>query len=74
MRAVPGRVWRAATYFSLCGGAALGFLAGFECVCLSCGSLLGDGETLERAFFLRGRDGLCARSAVGRPGRAAVGN
>jgi DNA repair protein RecO (recombination protein O) len=54
----PGRVWCAATYFSLWAVRLAGFLPDLN-ACLSCGAVLGDGETRERAFFLRGRDGLC---------------
>jgi len=53
-----GRVWCAATYFSLWAVRLAGFLPDLN-VCLSCGAVLGDGETRERAFFQRGRDGLC---------------
>jgi DNA repair protein RecO (recombination protein O) len=62
----PGRVWRAVTYFSLWAVRLSGFLPDLH-VCLGCGSLLADGETRERAFFIRGRDGLmcaeCRRAA-----------
>jgi DNA repair protein RecO (recombination protein O) len=55
-----GGVWRAVTYFSLWAVRLSGFLPDPN-VCLSCGSLLADGETRERAFFIRGQDGLmCA--------------
>jgi DNA repair protein RecO (recombination protein O) len=63
----PGSVWRAVTYFSLWAVRLSGFLPDLH-VCLGCGSLLADGETRERAFFIRGRDGLmCAefRRAAG---------
>ena len=67
MRAVEaGAVWRAVTYFSLWAVRLSGFLPDLN-VCLSCGSLLADSETRERAFFIRGRDGLmcaeCRRTA-----------
>jgi DNA repair protein RecO (recombination protein O) len=62
----PGSVWRAVTYFSLWAVRLSGFLPDLN-VCLSCGSLLADGETRERAFFIRGREGLlcaeCRRTA-----------
>jgi DNA repair protein RecO (recombination protein O) len=55
-----GGVWRAVTYFSLWAVRLSGFLPDPN-VCLSCGSLLRDGETRERAFFIRGQVGLmCA--------------
>ena len=61
-----GGVWRAVTYFSLWAVRLSGFLPDLS-VCLSCGSLLAEGETRERAFFIRGRDGLlcneCRRTA-----------
>jgi DNA repair protein RecO (recombination protein O) len=64
--AEPGSVWRAVTYFSVWAVRLSGFLPELN-VCLSCGSLLADGETRERAFFGRGRDGLlcaeCRRTA-----------
>jgi DNA repair protein RecO (recombination protein O) len=53
----PGSVWCAATYFSLWAVRLSGFLPELN-VCLSCGSLLADREAWERAFFIRGRDGL----------------
>ena len=60
-------VWRAVTYFSLWAVRLSGFLPDLN-VCLSCGSLLADGETRESgAFSCRGRDGLmcaeCRRTA-----------
>jgi len=62
----PGGVWCAVTYFSLWAVRLAGFLPDLN-VCLSCGSLLADGETREKAYFMRGRDGLmcgeCRRSA-----------
>jgi DNA repair protein RecO (recombination protein O) len=64
--AETGGVWRAVTYFSLWAVRLSGFLPDLN-VCLSCGSLLADRETRERAFFIRGRDGLlcgeCRRTA-----------
>jgi DNA repair protein RecO (recombination protein O) len=55
-----GGVWRAVTYFSLWAVRLSGLLPELN-VCLSCGSVLGDRETPERAFFNRGRAGLlCA--------------
>jgi len=54
------RVWRAVTYFSLWAVRLSGWLPELH-VCLSCGSLLDDPESPERAFFGRGRSGLiCA--------------
>jgi DNA repair protein RecO (recombination protein O) len=52
-----GDVWRAVTYFSLWAVRLSGWLPELN-VCLGCGSLLNDPETLERAFFSRGRAGL----------------
>jgi DNA repair protein RecO (recombination protein O) len=64
--AEPGGVWRAATYFALWAVRLSGFLPELN-VCLGCGSVLGDRETRERAFFVRGRAGLlcgtCRKSA-----------
>ena len=67
MRAAePGGIWRAVTYFSLWAVRLSGFLPDLD-VCLGCGSVLADGETWERAFFIRGRNGLlcgeCRRTA-----------
>jgi DNA repair protein RecO (recombination protein O) len=61
MRALePGSVWRAVTYFSLWSVRLSGFLPDLN-VCLGCGALLADGAMRERAFFVRGGDGLmCA--------------
>jgi len=52
-----GNVWRAVTYFSLWAVRLSGWLPELH-VCLSCGSVLDDAETPERAFFSRGRAGL----------------
>jgi DNA repair protein RecO (recombination protein O) len=64
--AEPGGVWRAVTYFSLWAVRLSGFLPDLT-VCLSCGGVLADGQTRERAFFKGGRDGLmcaeCRRTA-----------
>jgi DNA repair protein RecO (recombination protein O) len=49
--------WRAVTYFSLWVLRLSGWLAELN-VCLSCGALLDDEESPERAFFSRGRAGL----------------
>jgi DNA repair protein RecO (recombination protein O) len=61
-----GKAWRAVTYFSLWAVRLSGWLPELH-VCLSCGSLLDDGEALERAFFSRGQAGLlcgdCRRTA-----------
>jgi DNA repair protein RecO (recombination protein O) len=51
------RVWRAVTYFSLWAVRLSGWLPELH-VCLSCGSVLDDPESPERAFFSRGRAGL----------------
>jgi len=50
-------VGRAVTYFSLWAVRLSGWLPELH-VCLSCGSLLDDPESPERAFFSRGRAGL----------------
>ena len=59
-------VWRAATYFSLWAVRLSGFLPELN-VCLGCGSVLGDREIRERAFFIGGQAGLlcgaCRRAA-----------
>ena len=66
--AETGSVWRAVSYFSLWAVRLSGFLPELN-VCLSCGSLLADGDTRERAFFIRGQDGLlcgeCRRPGAG---------
>jgi DNA repair protein RecO (recombination protein O) len=51
------RVWRAVTYFSLWAVRLSGWLPELH-VCLSCGSMLDDPESPERAFFSRDRAGL----------------
>jgi DNA repair protein RecO (recombination protein O) len=51
------RVWRAVTYFSLWAVRLSGWLPELH-VCLSCGSLLDDPASPERAFFSRHRAGL----------------
>jgi DNA repair protein RecO (recombination protein O) len=55
----PGveKVWRAVTYFSLWAVRLSGWLPELH-VCLSCGSMLDDPESPERAFFSRGQAGL----------------
>jgi DNA repair protein RecO (recombination protein O) len=50
-------VWPAVTYFSLWAVRLSGWLPELN-VCLSCGCLLDDVESPERAFFSRGRTGL----------------
>jgi len=55
--ASAGAVWPAVTYFSLWAVRLSGLLPELN-VCLSCGSLLEDRESPERAFFSRGRTGL----------------
>lgn len=58
--AEAGSVWRAATYFSLWAVRLAGMLPELH-VCLGCGTWLDDPEQPERAFFIRGRNGLfCA--------------
>jgi DNA repair protein RecO (recombination protein O) len=61
-----GKSWRAVTYFSLWAVRLSGWLPELH-VCLSCGSLLDDGELRERAFFSRSQAGLicghCRRTA-----------
>jgi len=52
-----GRVWRAVTYFDFWAVRLSGWLPELH-VCLSCGSLLDDPESPERAFFSRDRAGL----------------
>ncbi len=55
-----GRVWRAATYFSLWAVRLAGWLPELH-ACLGCGCFLDDPERPERAFFSRARAGLvCA--------------
>jgi DNA repair protein RecO (recombination protein O) len=49
--------WRAVTYFSLWAVRLSGWLPELN-VCLSCGTLLDDPESRERAFFSRNREGL----------------
>jgi DNA repair protein RecO (recombination protein O) len=64
----PGSgAWRAVTYFSLWAVRLSGWLPELN-VCLSCGSLLDDPETRERAYFSRTRTGLVCghcRAALG---------
>ena len=65
-----GRVWRAATYFSLWAVRLSGLLPELH-ACLGCGSYLDDPEAPERAFFSRGRAGLVCghcRGALGSGG------
>jgi DNA repair protein RecO (recombination protein O) len=52
-----GRVWRAATYFSLWAVRLSGWLPELH-VCLGCGSMLDDPDAPERSFFSRGQAGL----------------
>ncbi len=49
--------WRAVTYFSLWAVRLSGWLPDLN-VCLSCGTVLDDPESRERAFFSRARAGL----------------
>jgi DNA repair protein RecO (recombination protein O) len=64
----PGSgAWRAVTYFSLWALRLSGWLPELN-VCLSCGTLLDEPETPERAFFSRTRAGLVCghcRAALG---------
>jgi len=53
----PGGVWRGATYFALWAVRLSGWLPELH-VCLSCGSVLDDPESPEKAFFSRGQAGL----------------
>src|SRR5499427_5021471 len=53
----PGGVWRGVTYFSLWAVRLSGWLPELH-ACLSCGSVLDNPESPERAFFSRGRTGL----------------
>jgi DNA repair protein RecO (recombination protein O) len=53
----PGGVWRGVTYFGLWAVRLSGWLPELH-VCLSCGSVLDDPESPERAFFSRGQAGL----------------
>jgi DNA repair protein RecO (recombination protein O) len=53
----PGGVWRGVTYFALWAVRLSGWLPELH-VCLSCGSVLLDPESPERAFFSRGQAGL----------------
>jgi len=62
-----GRVWRAVTYFSLWAVRLSGWLPELH-VCLSCGSVLDDPESPERAFFSRGRAGLFCEHCRRLPG------
>jgi DNA repair protein RecO (recombination protein O) len=52
--AVESSAWRAVTYFSLWAVRLSGWLPELQ-VCLGCGSVL---DEAERAFFVRGREGL----------------
>ena len=53
----PGGVWRGVTYFALWAVRLSGWLPELH-VCLSCGSVLDDPDSPERAFFSRGQAGL----------------
>jgi len=72
MRTAAGNgAWRAVAYFSLWAVRLSGWLPELH-VCLSCGSLLDDPESPERAFFSRDRAGLICghcRKALGGGGR-----
>jgi DNA repair protein RecO (recombination protein O) len=65
-----GKVWRAATYFSLWAVKLSGWLPELG-VCLGCGSLLDDPESPERAFFSRGRAGLICGHCRRMPGEGS---
>lgn len=62
-----GKVWRAASYFSLWAVRLSGFLPDLD-ACLGCGNWLDEPGRPERAFFHNSRDGLlcesCRRSLV----------
>ncbi len=57
MKSGDQAVWPAVTYFSLWAVRLSGWLPELH-VCLSCGSVLDDAESPERAFFSRGQAGL----------------
>jgi len=58
LRVAEGQgAWRSIAYFSLWAVRLSGWLPEFD-VCLSCGSVLNDPESPERAFFSRGWAGL----------------
>ncbi len=63
-----GKAWRAVTYFSLWAVRLSGWLPELH-VCLSCGSLLDDHQSPERAFYSRAHAGLicdhCRRTLGG---------
>jgi DNA repair protein RecO (recombination protein O) len=61
--------WRAVAYFSLWAVRLSGWLPELN-VCLSCGTLLDDPESPQRAFFIRAREGLVCAHCRG----AAAGN
>jgi DNA repair protein RecO (recombination protein O) len=62
-----GRAWRAVTYFSLWSLRLSGWLPELQ-VCLSCGAVLDDPESPERAYFSRGRAGLVCGTCRKMPG------
>jgi DNA repair protein RecO (recombination protein O) len=62
-----GRAWCAVTYFSLWSLRLSGWLPELH-VCLGCGTVLDDPESLERAYFSRGRDGLFCGNCKRMPG------
>jgi DNA repair protein RecO (recombination protein O) len=64
------RVWCAVTYFSLWAVRLSGWLPEFD-ACLSCGSVLDDPAVPERAYFVRGREGLLCQECRRLPGMHA---
>jgi len=62
-----GRAWCAVTYFSLWAVRLSGWLPELN-VCLSCGAVLDDPESPERAYFNRGRAGLFCGTCRKMPG------
>ena len=62
-----GRAWCAVTYFSLWALRLSGWLPELH-VCLSCGAVLDDPESPERAYFSRGRAGLVCGTCRKMPG------
>jgi DNA repair protein RecO (recombination protein O) len=62
-----GRAWCAVTYFSLWALRLSGWLPELN-VCLSCGTVLDDPESPERAYFSRGQAGLVCGHCKRMPG------
>ena len=67
-----GSVWRAVTYFSLWAVRLAGFLPELD-VCLGCGSVLGDHEAPERAFFRARTRGVAVWRMPPHGGRGQLG-